>query len=102
VGIDLEQPKEKLLRIAPRILAPQELQDAGTDVVKHCVYWCAKETLIKIYGRKDLTLAHNLLVSPFELSQNGHLVGRILANDKETAIPLIYYVSDGFVVVISA
>ena len=30
VGIDLEQPKEKLLRIAPRVLHTEELKDAGT------------------------------------------------------------------------
>jgi 4'-phosphopantetheinyl transferase len=29
VGIDLEQPKQKLLRIAPRVLHPEELKDAG-------------------------------------------------------------------------
>src|SRR5688500_7751172 len=29
-GIDLEQPKEKLLRIASRVHHPEELKDAGT------------------------------------------------------------------------
>src|SRR5690606_11645385 len=47
VGIDLEQPKDKLLRIAPRVLCADELRNAGNDVVKHCVYWCAKEALVK-------------------------------------------------------
>lgn len=101
VGIDLEQPTEKLLRIAPRILSIPELTDAGEDVVKHCVYWCAKETLIKIYGKKNLSFSNNLLISPFSLQQSGHLVGRILVNDGETAIPLEYQVSDSFVLVIS-
>lgn len=101
VGIDLEQPKEKLLKVAPRILAEGELQDAGDDVVKHCVYWCAKETLIKIHGKKDLILSKNLLVAPFPLREKGDLIGRIIANDTETAIPLEYYVYDNFVVAVS-
>jgi 4'-phosphopantetheinyl transferase len=101
VGIDLEQPKDKLLRIAPRILSSTELQDAGDNIVKHCVYWCAKETLIKIYGKKNLVFAQNLLVSPFNLAKNGHIIGQIIANNIETAIPLEYIVSDGFVVVVS-
>lgn len=101
VGIDLEQPKDKLLRIAPRILAPQELSNAGEDIVKHCVYWCAKEALIKVYGKKDLVFSKNLLVSPFSLQPKGHLIGRIIANNTETAIPLEYIVSDNFVVVFS-
>ena len=102
VGIDLEQPKDKLLRIAPRVLSPDELQDAGQDVTKHCIYWCAKESLIKIYGKKDLVLARNLQIAPFQRYPSGHLVGRILANNTETAIPLSYLVSDNFVVVVSS
>ncbi len=101
VGIDLEQPKDKLLRIAPRILSELELSHAGEDVVKHCVYWCAKEALIKIYGKKDLILSRNLLISPFSLQQKGDLIGRIIANNTETDIPLEYIVSDNFVVVLS-
>lgn len=101
VGIDLEQPKDKLLRIASRVLSPVELQDAGHDVIKHCIYWCAKETLIKIYGKKDLILAQNLQIGPFNREQSGHLIGRILANSFETAIPLAYLVSDDFIMVVS-
>lgn len=100
-GIDLEQPKDKLLRIAPRVLSPGELNDAGQDIIKHCIYWCAKESLIKIYGKKDLTLAQNLQIAPFSRQESGHLIGRILANSIETAIPLTYIVSDNFVMVVS-
>ena len=32
VGIDLEQPKQKLLTIAPRVLSDMELKDAGQDL----------------------------------------------------------------------
>lgn len=102
VGIDLEQPKEKLLRIAPRILSTEELMDAGRNIEKHCVYWCAKEALIKIYGKKDLTLSANLRIAPFAHEASGHLVGRILAKDTETTIPLDYHIFENFVVVVSA
>jgi len=101
VGIDLEQPKTKLLRIAPRVLALHELTDAGENVVKHCIYWCAKETLIKIYGKKDLIFSKNLLIEPFSQGQKGNLIGRIVARNTETAIPLEYLVSENFVVVVS-
>ena len=101
VGIDLEQPKTKLLRIASRVLAVGELTDAGENVVKHCIYWCAKETLIKIYGKKDLIFSKNLLIDPFHLGNSGGLVGRILADNRETAVPLTYIVSENFVVVVS-
>lgn len=98
-GIDVEQIKGKLLKIAPRIMHPRELQDAGTDETKHCIYWCAKEALVKIYGKKDLTFAENLVISPFERKNNGNITGRIIVNNTETAIPLYYEVHSGFIVV---
>jgi 4'-phosphopantetheinyl transferase len=101
VGIDLEQPKEKLLRVAARVLSPSENNDAGTDVTKHCVYWCAKETLIKVYGKKDLVLAENLHIEPFTLAQSGHISGRIIVFNTERLIPLYYEVFSGFVLVLS-
>jgi len=101
VGIDLEQPKDKLLRVAPRVLSPTELADAGTDPVKHCVIWCAKEALIKIYGKKDLILAQNLQVDPFFLAQEGHIIGKIIVNGIETRVPLQYFVTHEFVVALN-
>lgn len=101
VGIDVEQIKSKLLKIAPRIMHPEELQDAGTDETKHCIYWCAKETLIKIYGKKDLTFAENLMISPFTREAKGNITGRIIVNNTETAIPLYYEVHPGFTVVLN-
>jgi phosphopantetheinyl transferase len=98
-GIDLEQPKVKLFRVAHRIFHRDELKDAGNDLIKHCVYWCAKETLIKIYGKKDLTLAEHLLIDPFQLAEAGDIRGRIIAGGTESVIPLHYEVYPGFVLV---
>ncbi|NOS91391.1 MAG: 4'-phosphopantetheinyl transferase superfamily protein, partial [Cyclobacteriaceae bacterium] len=50
VGIDLEQPKEKLLKVGPRVLSAEEWKDANSDQTKLCIYWCAKEALYKNYG----------------------------------------------------
>lgn len=99
VGIDLEQPKDKLFRIAPRIHAPEELADAGDNLTKHCVYWCAKEALIKVYGKKDLTLSENLKIAPFELKSEGTISGSIIVKEGTTALLLTYKVFDDFVVV---
>ena len=99
VGIDLEQIKAKLIKIAPRVLESAELHDAGNDATKHCIYWCAKEAMIKIYGKKDLVFSEHLLVSPFKLEKEGSIKGKIIANETETEVPLQYYVYDGFAVV---
>ncbi|MCK6616699.1 MAG: 4'-phosphopantetheinyl transferase superfamily protein [Cyclobacteriaceae bacterium] len=100
-GIDLEQVNPKLLRMAPRIFHITELRDAGTDVIKHTVYWCGKETLMKIYGRRDVVFAENLLIEPFNLHHEGHLHGRIIVNNTETRVTLQYYLLDNFVLVMN-
>jgi 4'-phosphopantetheinyl transferase len=99
VGIDLEQPKEKLLKIAPRVLHAEELRDAGTDLLKHCIYWCAKESLIKVHGKKDLTFAENLIIGPFSRKNEGDIVGRIIVNNQVTIVPLYYSIYPNFILV---
>lgn len=101
VGIDLEQFKVKLLKIAPRVLSESEVKDAGNDLKKHCVYWCAKEALIKIYGKKHLVLAQNLQIDPFSLGTEGDISGRIIVDGTETKVPLYYQVWDEFAVVLN-
>lgn len=98
-GIDVEQPKAKLLKIAPRILNPVELDDAGTDEIKLCVYWCAKESLVKVYGKKDLIFATEMSIDSFRLDTCGTLTGHILKNETNRTIPLTYQIFDGFVMV---
>lgn len=98
VGIDLEHFKSKLLRIAPRIFSPNELRDAGDNVKKCCVYWSAKETMMKVYGKKDLVFSENLLVEPFILEPTGILTGHIITTEKET-LSLYYKQYHDFVIV---
>lgn len=99
VGIDLEQPKSKLLNIANRVLSATEFQDAGNDVIKHCIYWCAKEAMYKSYGKRGLHFADHLLISPFELKRSGDLEGRIIANGAQRELELAYSVQPDYVLV---
>ena len=99
VGIDIEQPKEKLLRIAPRILDAEELKDAGSNIVKHCVYWCAKEALYKIYGKRGLLFTNHLHLKPFELKDAGDLLGWIETNGDQVFAELQYIVTKEYVLV---
>ena len=99
VGIDLEQPRQKLLNIGPRIMSSIELQDAGANVIKHCVYWCAKETMFKIHGTGGLHFSNQLNVAPFLLQEEGDLMGVISENGKENKVNLCYEVNPDFVLV---
>ena len=102
VGIDVEQPKEKLRQIGPRVFSPDEFSDAKGILAKLCVYWCAKEALYKIYGKRNLLFSDNLRVLPFELSDTGLLNGKILIPENETTVQLQYLVTNDYVLVYTA
>jgi phosphopantetheinyl transferase len=99
VGIDLEQPKQKLLRIAPRILSEFELNDAGENIIKNCVYWCAKEAMYKYNGRKGIHFSTQLLIEPFELQNHGELKGTLKINGINHQIGLNYLLENEYVLV---
>jgi phosphopantetheinyl transferase len=102
VGIDLEQPKEKLLRIAKRIHHAEELEDLDNDLVKHCIYWCAKESMIKMHGRKDLIFAENMFIQPFQRKDEGNITGKLIIGDNQSIIRMRYLVYPSFVMVYTA
>ena len=70
VGIDIERPSEKLWRIRHKFLNAQELIAAQDDLVSLCIYWCIKEGLYKLYGRKQLSLKQHIAVEKISISSN--------------------------------
>ncbi len=98
VGIDVEQIKEKLRQVGPRILSARELADADDSLVKLCIYWCAKEALYKIHGKRNVLFGDHLLVEPFALAESGSLRARIEVAP-ETQVPLRYHVTKAYVLV---
>lgn len=100
VGIDLEQPKEKLLRVAPRFLSHQELADAGKDLTKLCVYWCAKEALYKLRGTPGLNFASDLHIVPFVQKPAGLLSATIQTNPAYQ-VKLYYRVEPEYVIAVT-
>jgi len=99
VGIDVEQPKDKLLKIAHRVLSKTEEIDAGNNIQKNCVYWCAKEALYKIYGKRGLSFSEHLSIHSFVLNKGGSLSGKISAPGNDELINLEYSIEDDFVLV---
>ena len=98
VGIDLEQAKEKILKIGPRLFSPMELADAGKDIIKHTVYWCAKETLYKIHGKGNIHFSNQINIDPFLLQEEGSLKG-IISSDKKMFVNLDYRIEPDYVLV---
>lgn len=88
LGIDMEQPDEKLLRIAHKYLSETERVDAGHDLDKLCIYWSAKEALYKLYGKRKVFFIDNLLIAPFRKDQQA-INGRLKINEIDEQYTLI-------------
>lgn len=73
VGIDIEQIKVKVERIAHKFMSDEELAFiTDEDKIKQLyVCWCAKEAVYKCYGQKEISFADNILLEPFKFEGHG-------------------------------
>jgi 4'-phosphopantetheinyl transferase len=99
VGIDVEQIKDKLKQVGPRVLSPSEVSDAAGNLVKLCIYWCAKEALYKIHGKRNVLFSDHLHVQPFDLAESGYLQTHIEVAGVGQAVRLRYHVTKEYVIV---
>jgi 4'-phosphopantetheinyl transferase EntD len=90
VGIDIEHCQDKLIRIRHKFLSTEEMKEAGEQLDKLTVYWCAKEALYKIYARKQLNLREHIRISPFDFQSEGTLSGRIIRDQQLPSYGITY------------
>ena len=72
VGIDIQIKVDKITRLAEKFLADEELEQVNLSAspIDHLhVYWGAKESLYKAYGRRALDFKSHLLIKSFNLEQ---------------------------------
>ncbi|MBN1251689.1 MAG: 4'-phosphopantetheinyl transferase superfamily protein [Bacteroidales bacterium] len=79
VSIDVEKVSERILKIAPKFLYPVEINsvDINNQILHFHAYWCAKETIYKIYGEKRLDFKNNIKIEKFNLNSEGEIKGAI-------------------------
>ncbi len=90
VGIDIEKPTDKLIRLAYRFLNKEELQNAGANSKKLCVYWTGKEAIYKLNGKKGLIFKQDIRIYPFQLSKRDTIRCEFLINDNSVRLSLEY------------
>lgn len=65
VGIDMEKMDAKLQRTSRKYLSPPEFDHASGEMERLCMYWCAKEALYKLYGKKKISFRDSIFIQPF-------------------------------------
>ena len=83
VGIDIEQIKQKVERIAPKFLSAEERATISTqNKIEHLyVCWCAKEAVYKCYGQKEVSFLDNIALLPFNFATEGSLEANLRKGD---------------------
>lgn len=67
LGIDLETVTQRLHIIKHKFLTDTERKDADDNIEKLCIYWSAKESLYKLYGKRGVHFQNELQVQPFQM-----------------------------------
>jgi 4'-phosphopantetheinyl transferase len=70
IGIDIEQCKEKVLRIAPRFMDVTHLENLShqEQIQKATVIWGIKESIFKIKNEKGISFPDHIFESEFQLN----------------------------------
>jgi 4'-phosphopantetheinyl transferase EntD len=99
VGLDLETPRENILDISPKFLAPiEKYYFDNTNKLEMTSVWSAKEAMYKLAGRKKIIFKEELLLSKDEL---GNWRGKIINPDHILSVQLDIFDHQGTVVSIN-
>ncbi len=72
-GVDIEYISDRVAKIAHKFLSAPELDtiDLQQQMLHMYAFWCAKETVYKIYGKKRLDFKKHIHIEPFNIEQKG-------------------------------
>ncbi|QHV94351.1 4'-phosphopantetheinyl transferase family protein [Spirosoma endbachense] len=87
VGIDIEPIRDQFRRVVPRVLSEDEIIHAAGEPGRLAVYWCAKEALYKLYGKRQLTFRDHLFIEPFADNAE-HLIGHVRLPDHKAQLTI--------------
>jgi len=84
VGLDLEQLKEKALRIAPRFMDVSHLENLSEEekIKKATVVWGIKESIFKIKNEKGISFPNHIFEDDFTF-EDKTATATLKFNDKE-------------------
>lgn len=100
-GIDVQKIVGKIERLAPRFLSETEMAgiENSLKLLHLHLFWGAKESLYKAYGRKELDFREHIPIAPFTPNPaGGTCSGRVFKDGFESGFDIRYSVlEDDFV-----
>ncbi|MEA3446204.1 MAG: 4'-phosphopantetheinyl transferase superfamily protein [Bacteroidota bacterium] len=82
-GLDIEFISNKVEKVKHKFMSQTELEQLSHENHSNelLLYWCAKECLLKIYGRKDIDFIKHLKIYPFAYTNKGSFKAEIRINE---------------------
>jgi 4'-phosphopantetheinyl transferase len=103
VGIDIEEVNPKIFNIAHKFLNNTEVTASveKNALQKLYVIWAAKESLYKLYGKRNLMFKDNIRIFPFTFKGYGEVRGEIFSEEFTKTFDLFYQTLEKYILVYS-
>lgn len=99
-GIDVENLREKVVKLGPKFLSDQELALSENDITNLTILWGAKEALYKLHGRKRLIFKDNLRIREINFGYaKSTFIGDIIEKDSIETVRMHYFSDENHVLV---
>ncbi len=100
LGLDIERLDHRIEKIKTKFLSDEELQQLnGQNMNEQLhIYWCAKEVMYKIYGRKGLEFKDHLKILPFNYKPEGSIKGLLSKAGEEISFEINYRNFKGYMI----
>ncbi len=101
VGIDIEKITPRILKVKHKFLNENELRFSEKDntLERLYIYWCSKEAMYKLCGKKEIDFRKNLFIEKFTVSEKGKAKGIIKTNKTKKQVNLFFEFFDGHLLV---
>jgi 4'-phosphopantetheinyl transferase EntD len=101
VGIDIEIPTDKILRIEHKFLHEEERRRINANGLERTnqltLLWCCKEAMFKWWGKGNIDFSEMLRVSGVGNEEGGVLQGNFIKEDLNVFFPLQYKMFPGLI-----
>jgi phosphopantetheinyl transferase len=105
VGIDIEEIRDRILRVTDRFMTKSELDslDEHYKLEQIYIFWGGKEALYKLYGEPGLDFRNDIRIKPFDYfcSKNKYCTAEITANGRYDEYMLYYQQIDNYMMVVA-
>jgi phosphopantetheinyl transferase len=96
-GVDIQLMKPRIEAVAHKFISDEEWTYLKDDTFTEQIYvfWCAKEALYKLYGKRKLEFRQHLFLHPFDMS-SGLVKGRIEKGSYFKELPVYFQKVDNY------